>query len=148
MQTITYPEDIVLGAEDEQQLLAGTKKFYHVEKRYMHKNSKSIWVLLSYSLIGDGANNPLYFIVQIQNINAQKHAEQELKYIAYHDVLTGLANRKQLDKSFEATLTYAKHHSKEIAVLFIDLDYGVISGMTQTKSVPDKFITDFSSSTN
>ena len=123
MQTITYPEDIELGAEDEQQLLAGTKKFYHLEKRYMHKNGKSIWVLLSYSLIRDGANNPLYFIVQIQNINAQKHAEQELKYIAYHDVLTGLANRKQLDKSFEAALIYAKHHSKEIAVLFIDLDY-------------------------
>lgn len=123
MQTITYPEDIGVGAEDEQQLLSGTKKFYHVEKRYTHKNGKSIWVLLSYSLIRDGTNSPLYFIVQIQNINAQKHAEQELKYIAYHDVLTGLANRKQLDKSFETTLAYAKNHSKEIAVLFIDLDY-------------------------
>jgi diguanylate cyclase (GGDEF)-like protein/PAS domain S-box-containing protein len=123
IQTITYPEDTKLGAQDEQQLLAGAKKFYHVEKRYMHKSGKSIWVSLSCSLIRDRTNNPQYFIVQIQNINAQKHAQHELKYIAYHDVLTGLANRKQLDKSFEAALAYAKLHSKEIAVLFIDLDY-------------------------
>ena len=55
-------------------------------------------------------------------IDAQKKAEQELKYIAFHDVLTGLANRKQLELSFDFALAYAKRHQTKIAILFMDLD--------------------------
>ncbi|HBK3262472.1 TPA: diguanylate cyclase [Legionella pneumophila] len=122
-QTITYPDDLELDLSYVQQLLAGEINFYHMEKRYIQKNGNIIWILLSGSLIRNTENQPLYFIAQIQNIDAQKKAEKELKYIAYHDVLTGLANRKQLEKSFEVALSYAKRHQNQIAILFMDLDY-------------------------
>ncbi len=123
IQAITYPEDLNLDLYAVQQLLEGTIKSYHLEKRYVHKNKSILWILFSCSLIRNPENQPLYAITQIQNIDAQKKAEQELKYIAYHDVLTGLANRKQLDLSFDHALTYAKRHQKQIAIMFLDLDY-------------------------
>ncbi|HAT8179503.1 TPA: diguanylate cyclase [Legionella pneumophila] len=122
-QSITYPEDLDLDLNYVHQLLEGNIRFYHMEKRYIHKNGNIIWILLSASLIRDPENNPLYFISQIQNIDAQKRAEQELLYIAYHDVLTGLGNRKLLELSFDQTLAYAKRHQKQIAIMFMDLDY-------------------------
>ncbi len=122
-QAITYPDDLELDLNYVRQLLANEISTYHMEKRYIHKNGSIIWILLSGSLIRSTEKKPLYFIAQIQNIDAQKKAEQELKYIAYHDVLTGLSNRKQLDASFELALSYAKRHHHQIAILFIDLDH-------------------------
>jgi diguanylate cyclase (GGDEF)-like protein/PAS domain S-box-containing protein len=122
-QTITYPDDLELDLNYVQQLLAGVISFYHMEKRYIQKNGHVIWILLSGSLIRNAENQPLYFIAQIQNIDAQKQAERELKYIAYHDVLTGLGNRKQLDASFEFALSYAKRNQNQMAILFMDLDH-------------------------
>ncbi|HEN4756102.1 TPA: PAS domain S-box protein, partial [Legionella pneumophila] len=86
-QSITYPEDLELDLGYVRQLLEGDIRFYHMEKRYIHKNGSIIWILLSASLIRDPENKPLYFISQIQNIDAQKRAEQELQHIAYHDIL-------------------------------------------------------------
>jgi diguanylate cyclase (GGDEF)-like protein/PAS domain S-box-containing protein len=122
-QTITYPDDLELDLSYVRQLLTGEISSYHMEKRYIKKNNSVIWILLSGSLVRNTKNKPLYFIAQIQNIDAQKKAEQELIYVAHHDILTGLANRKQLEASFALALSYAKRHHNQIAVLFMDLDY-------------------------
>ncbi|HAT2138819.1 TPA: diguanylate cyclase [Legionella pneumophila] len=122
-QSITYPEDLELDLGYVRQLLEGDIRFYHMEKRYIHKNGSIIWILLSASLIRDAENKPLYFISQIQNIDAQKRAEQELQHIAYHDTLTGLGNRKLLELSFDQALAHAKRHQTQIAIMFMDLDY-------------------------
>jgi diguanylate cyclase (GGDEF)-like protein len=104
------------------QLLLGKIVTYQLEKRYIHKSGNLVWILVNVSLIRDAKKRPLHFIAQIQNIDTQKHAEHELKYIAYHDVLTGLYNRKQLDVSFELALSYAKRNHTSMAVMFMDLD--------------------------
>lgn len=122
-QTITYPEDLAVDLNKVQLLLAGRISSYHLEKRYIKKDGSILWILLSGSLIRDSDKQPLYFIAQIQDIDARKKAEEELKYLAYHDALTGLANRKQLDASFELALSFAKRQKNQIAILFMDLDH-------------------------
>lgn len=51
-----------------------------------------------------------------------KMAEKKLKNMAYHDTLTGLANRKLLEISFDLALKYAQRNNKKIAVFFFDVD--------------------------
>ncbi|MBA2650289.1 MAG: diguanylate cyclase [Legionella sp.] len=122
-QTLTYTEDLELDLKYVRKLLNNEINSYQMEKRYIHKNKNIIWILLSGSVVRDPNNQPLYFIAEIQNIDAQKKAEQELKYIAFHDVLTGLGNRKLLEESFNLAASYAQRHKKHIAILFMDLDH-------------------------
>jgi PAS domain S-box-containing protein len=49
-----------------------------MEKRYFHKDGHIVWILLSVSLVRDDAGQPLYFVSQIQDITARKHAESQL----------------------------------------------------------------------
>lgn len=121
-QTITHPDDLELDLSYVKKLLSGEIKTYQMEKRYIHKNGSIVWVLLSGSLLRNSDGTPLYFIAQIQSIDAQKKIEEELKHNAYHDVLTGLANRKQLELSYELALAFAKRQNTLIAILFLDLD--------------------------
>lgn len=122
-QVITHPDDLEKDLNNVYQLLAGKIITYQTEKRYIRKDGSIVWILLSSSLLRDVENKPLYFISQIQNIDKQKKLELELKYMAYHDILTGLFNRKQLEISFKLVLAYAKRHKTPMAIMFMDLDY-------------------------
>ena len=52
----------------------------------------------------------------------RRQAESKLNYLAYHDPLTGLANRRYFIERLEASLIDAARKSHRVAVLFIDLD--------------------------
>ncbi|HAZ43641.1 MAG TPA: histidine kinase [Cyanobacteria bacterium UBA11371] len=76
---ITYPDDRGSDQEYVRELLAGTRPYYHMEKRFLHKNGQTIWARISVSLVRDWQQNPLYFISQIQDITARKEAQQALQ---------------------------------------------------------------------
>jgi len=59
-----------------QQLLAGEVRFYHTEKRYLHKAGHDVWALLGVSLIHSAEGEPLHFVSQIQDITARKQADE------------------------------------------------------------------------
>ncbi|WP_153146518.1 bifunctional diguanylate cyclase/phosphodiesterase [Dechloromonas sp. H13] len=52
----------------------------------------------------------------------RRQAESKLNYLAYHDPLTGLANRRYFLERLEASLSDAVAKEGRVAVLFIDLD--------------------------
>jgi len=53
----------------------------------------------------------------------RKHMEGQMLYLAEHDVLTGLENRKLIEEHLLTELTKTKKYNKKLAVLFINLDY-------------------------
>ena len=55
-------------------------------------------------------------------IAERKQAESKLNYLAYHDPLTGLANRRYFVERLENSLRDAAARNHRVAVLFIDLD--------------------------
>ncbi|MEA1952936.1 MAG: EAL domain-containing protein [Campylobacterota bacterium] len=54
--------------------------------------------------------------------NLQKR-KQKLRYIAYHDSLTGLPNRLMFLDKLDQFIKHTKHSNKKAVVLFIDLDH-------------------------
>jgi diguanylate cyclase (GGDEF)-like protein len=57
-----------------------------------------------------------------QEIVKRREAEKHVHYLAYHDELTGLPNRRALMESFERELSRSNRTDKQVLVLMIDLD--------------------------
>ena len=78
-QEITHPDDLETDLSCVRQMLAGEIPYYHLEKRYLHKQGDIVSIMLSVSLVRDSEGNPLYFIAQIQDITERKLAESSLR---------------------------------------------------------------------
>ncbi len=52
----------------------------------------------------------------------RQHAEEKLKHIASHDVMTGLPNRALLTDRLKQAISYHGRSNKELSILFLDLD--------------------------
>ena len=55
-------------------------------------------------------------------VNAFKKAEQEVRHLAHHDPLTGLANRLLLTDRIHQAIARAKREKRRMAIIFHDLD--------------------------
>jgi diguanylate cyclase (GGDEF)-like protein/PAS domain S-box-containing protein len=56
------------------------------------------------------------------DITDRKNAESRLAWLASHDPLTGLFNRRRFQEEFEVALKMACRHARSGALLFLDLD--------------------------
>jgi len=53
---------------------------------------------------------------------ARRDAEDEIRYMAYHDALTSLNNRNEFDIRLRQALQNARHNNLQHTVLYLDLD--------------------------
>ncbi len=77
--------------------------------------------LINVSAIGD-ADKVEFYVLVFTDITAQKEAEEELRYLANYDSLTGLPNRTLLMDRIQHGIEQAKRAQKSLALCFIDLD--------------------------
>jgi len=61
-------------------------------------------------------------VVIFHDISEIKAMAQKMEHLAQHDYLTGLPNRLLFNDRLSQAVTYAKRHSTQLAVLFLDLD--------------------------
>jgi diguanylate cyclase (GGDEF)-like protein/PAS domain S-box-containing protein len=94
-----------------------------MEKRLVSKSGGVKWARINVSLVCDELHKPVYFILQIQDIEKQRSAEEQLRHMAFHDALTGLDNRLQIDKNLDRALEYAQLNEKYFALIYLDLDH-------------------------
>ena len=79
MEKITHPDDLITDAALFQELLAGKRTQYQIEKRYFHKDGFIVRALAGVSLIRDEKGNPQYAIGMIEDITERKLAEEQLR---------------------------------------------------------------------
>lgn len=96
---ITVDEDFPKELELAERLIWGEIAKYNIEKRYRHRQGHIIWGQVNVSLVRDAANNPAYFICQIQDITEQKKAEEVL--LDYQERLAELAAELSLAEERE-----------------------------------------------
>ena len=98
--------------------------FSGVETRRFTKSGQLVDVSISGAVFFDIHGRPEGFVNTLQDITERRKKDEELKYVAYHDMLTGLPNRK----SFYMCLDDLLHHSsrrnsdRTWALMFLDLD--------------------------
>ncbi len=79
IKAITHEDDYPIDIKLHQQLVEGKIPFYRLEKRYIRKDGRTLWVELTRSVVRDAAGNPLYTIGVVLDISDRKHVEKVLR---------------------------------------------------------------------
>ncbi len=78
-QQVTHPDDVDADRQSVADLLAGRLNTYQIEKRYLDRLGRTLWVLLSVSLVRDGDGLPVHFVLQIQDFSDRVAAERAVR---------------------------------------------------------------------
>ncbi len=103
------------------------------------------WVSAVYRPHYDASGNIVGVIGLIRDITQRKTAEQQIEYQAYHDALTGLANRRLFQEHLTIALALAQRRRKLVAVLFLDIDHFKVVNDSLGHSVGDELLKQISS---
>lgn len=88
-----------------------------------HKNGEIHPRLMTISAINNSAGEASRYVGVFSDISALKESEAQLNFLAYHDPLTGLANRRMLELRMEHALEVARRGGQRLALLMIDMDH-------------------------
>lgn len=131
-----YTQDEVVG-ETPKKLASGhhNSRFYaamwssinnfghwHGEIWNRRKNGEIFPEWLAISTVNDKAGNTTHYIGIFSDISERKNAEEQIRYLSSHDVLTGLPNRILLKNRLETAIAFAARSHCKVALLSVDLD--------------------------
>ena len=125
---ITHPDDLAVDQELLDEVLAGDRSGYQMEKRYFHRSGHDVWAELTVATVRRHGGGISHFVSTVEDITARKamvgdgDSTGDLAYWAAHDHLTGLPNRRYLDNHLAAQSGPGRRAGDRLVVLFIDLD--------------------------
>ena len=83
---------------------------------------KNMWVELEVNVTYNAQNEPVEKVLRFKDTTKFKMQNDELTYLAYYDVYTGLLNRNYFILKLREMLEKAKQENNVVSVLFIDVD--------------------------
>jgi len=75
---VTHPDDVLTDWEHFEDLVAGRRDAYQMEKRYLHKDGHIVWGNLTVSLVRDEQGTPQFTIGMVEDITAHKRMRADL----------------------------------------------------------------------
>ena len=119
---LCFAEDAAIDEAQRERLLEGAIERFTVEKRAFLSDDRLVWLELSVSTIPNEGGVRTDGIVQVQDVTERKHFEEQLRYIADHDSLTGLMNRRRFREELDSQLALRRRYGGVGALLLIDMD--------------------------
>jgi diguanylate cyclase (GGDEF)-like protein/PAS domain S-box-containing protein len=84
------------------------------------KDGSTVHTEVHARLVEDGGDE--FIVSGIRDVTARVAAQERIRHLAFHDRLTGLANRMKLEDDLRAALSSADRHDDLVGVIYLDLD--------------------------
>lgn len=117
-----HPQDLAIQTDAMRAHLRGLAPRFAVEMRLRHRNGQWVWLRSLGSIVqrnGDGRATRIAGIAV--NITEQKTHQAQLEFLAHHDALTGLPNRRDFVEQLTRAMAQVKPPLR-IVVAYFDLD--------------------------
>jgi diguanylate cyclase (GGDEF)-like protein/PAS domain S-box-containing protein len=92
------------------------------EYRVIRHDGRVAWLSSHGKTLADASGKVYRMIGVSQDITERKRQEEEARFLAYHDTLTGLPNRRLLDDRLRQATFLAQRRDTRVAVMVVDLD--------------------------
>lgn len=106
--------DLLLGQIYEQNVVLGK------EIRGVREDGTEFWFSISVQISRDGDQE--YLFGSIFDVTARKQSSISLEYLATHDSLTGVYNRREFEQKLTESIRRAKQQKQAFTLLYMDLD--------------------------
>ena len=93
-----------------------------VRWKYLRKGGSRVAVGLTIAPLRDERGNLAGYLGFAHDITERQRAEEYIRYLAYHDEVTGLPNRTMLKDRLEEAIARARRFGRKAGVLLVDLD--------------------------
>lgn len=121
LSLLLHPEDVAGVLSFLNETWNGREESNSFEARLRHNDGS--WRVLEF-VATDQRLNPAIsgFVLNARDVTERRDLEEQLRYQAFHDPLTGLANRARFGDRSEHALERASRQQASTALLFMDVD--------------------------
>ncbi|MBC8006995.1 MAG: EAL domain-containing protein [Prolixibacteraceae bacterium] len=116
-----HPEDRPRFSRALEQCLSGTGNL-DIEYRVAWADGSFRWLRTKGDALLDLDGDPMKVLWVTEDVSQRKDMDARVRFLAHHDLLTGLPNRTLFQDRLQQALAGAKRMQSRVALLFIDLD--------------------------
>jgi diguanylate cyclase (GGDEF)-like protein/PAS domain S-box-containing protein len=121
LATITAPDDVEDLVETLDLLLQGAR-LEPFDLRRVDRHGRVMDVSVTASVLRDGSGAVRAISWVERDVTGRRHVERMISHLAFHDPLTGLANRTLLGDRLQNALERTRRAGGYVAVIYLDLD--------------------------
>ena len=140
LRELVHPADREQSRAVLKALARGRVEDTTLELRFVPAAGSAVDASAYCAVLKDSAGRPDRVLCQFLDVTERKRFEAQLEFMADHDPLTGLANRRKFEEELDRHVAQVKRYGAEGALLVLDIDHFKQVNDTLGHNVGDELI--------
>jgi diguanylate cyclase (GGDEF)-like protein/PAS domain S-box-containing protein len=145
LRELLHPADADSASEALRALGAGAIDQLAMALRIIPTVGSPLEISVNGTLLQNGTGHLKRVLYQFQDVTERKRYEEQLQFMADHDPLTGLQNRRKFESELDRHVEHVKRYGPEGALLVLDIDHFKTINDTLGHNAGDQLIVSISS---